>query len=738
MDSATAMLESRLITGDKGIFEEFENKILRFIRRNRGYLLGKIEEQNFRYQMYDSSIYVQEPNIKESSGGLRDIHLVLWFSKVLFGYLELKCLYKNNAYQKDEIKNLQKAYDFLLRLRNELHFLYRSKKDVLTFNEQSRVAKNLGYRSGIIEKAEAKMLGDYYLYARNVNLFKQDFIERFVLTKEQKRFRIRKIDNVFQVINSDILTISNGKKSFAKDTTKLMKIFELLQKYNFRLSGELKIKIKRDIKFLNKSFSRDVNANRMFLLIVKKNKEVEPVLRLMHELGILDKLIPEFGKVNCFVYYDNFHRYTADEHILIAMRYLDGLLKIDDPKLEKLSKVLYSINDIHILRLAILFHDLGKIYGPYHTKRSVEMIPRISKRMNLNPEETSMVEFLVRYHIVMSNFIQTRDLDDEDSISEFSNIVATHERLNMLYILTYCDISAVAPGVWTDWKHNLLWALYHKVLNYITLDEYKENRKEYLRILREEIINECISEFSLDEINEHLNNIHEKYVYSTSPQTVKEHIRIIEEAKKNIFSINVVRKEKSGITVFTISTIKDRIGLLSDIVGTLTFNDMNILSAKVYTRSDGIVIDEINIEGIIGYDVLEKVYGDFENVLLKDMSIDKVITSHRKYLKTKRKKRLKIPTTVEFDNKTSENLTIIDVKTQDRIGLLYLISKTLSSLNLNIEYAKIFTEGDKALDVFYVNNENKQKITSRKKLIDIKNTLADLLSTQIIYLEKGS
>ncbi|NVM02833.1 MAG: hypothetical protein HWN67_10880, partial [Candidatus Helarchaeota archaeon] len=233
-------------------------------------------------------------------------------------------------------------------------------------------------------------------------------------------------------------------------------------------------------------------------------------------------------------------------------------------------------------------------------------------------------------------------------------------------------------------------------------------------------------------IEEHLNNIHEKYVYSTSPSAIKEHLRIIREAKKNIFSTNVVRKERFDITEFTICSTKDRIGLLSDIVGTLTFHDLNILSAKVFTRRDGIAVDDIKIVGIVEDDVWEGINNHLENVLLKDLSMDNMIKNHRKYLRMKKKKKLNVPTSVKFDNKTSDNLTIIDIETQDRIGLLYLISKTLSDLSLNIEYAKIFTEGDKALDVFYVNDENKNKITSKKRLLNIKRRVTEVLSTQFI------
>jgi len=734
MDSATAMLESRFITGDRVIFSEFEKRIMKFIRRekSRRYIQGKIEEQNFRYQMYDSSIYVKEPNIKESSGGLRDFHLVLWFSKVLFDSLDLKCLYKNKIYPRDEIKNLERSYDFLLRIRNELHFLYRLKKDTLTFDEQPIIAKNLGYKSSITSKAEAKLMRDYYIHARNINLFRQDFIKRLISIKEHKKEKIYQLDSGFQLINSDVLTISNKRKSFAKEQSNLIKIFKYQQKFNCSISDKLKTKIKKDIKFLNDSFSKNNELNKMFLSIISKKREVEPTLRSMHELRVLDNLIPEFGKINCFVYYDNFHRYTADEHTLLALKYLDELLKNSNPKLERLSETLQNIDDIHILRLSILFHDLGKIYGPHHTKKSLDIIPKIARRMKLNSEEISMVEFLVRNHTVMSNFIQTRDLNDEDSIGEFSNIVANPERLQMLYILTYCDIRAVAPGVWTEWKNSLLWNLFYKSLNYITLDDYKENRVEYFKYLKEDIINECIAEFSIDEIEEHLNNIHEKYIYSTSPTTIKEHLRIIREAKKNVFSTNVVPKEKLEITEFTICSTKDKIGLLSDIVGTLTFHNLNIISAKVFTRRDGIAVDDIRIVGIVEDDVWKKINNDLKNVLLRDLSIDNMIKKHRKYLKIKKKKKLEIITNVKFDNKTSENLTIIDIETQDRMGLLHLISKTLSDLNLNIEYAKIFTEGDKALDVFYVNDKNKNKITSGKKLINIKRKLTEVLSTQTI------
>ncbi|MCK4965773.1 HD domain-containing protein, partial [bacterium] len=447
-------------------------------------------------------------------------------------------------------------------------------------------------------------------------------------------------------------------------------------------------------------------------------------------LGVLGRLIPEFGRINNFVYYDNFHKYTADEHTLLTLRSLDDLLTANEPALKELSDMLHTIPHIHILRLALLLHDLGKVYGPYHSKKSAEMVPRISKRMGLDGDQISLIEFLVRNHIVMSNFIQTRDLDDDDSIGEFANIAATPRRLSMLYILTYCDIHAVAPNVWSDWKHSLLWNLFRKTLNYITLEEFAEKRVEYFSALREDIIDECSDEFSLDEIEEHLNNIHEKYIFTTSPSVVKIHLRLIREAKNNTFAINVVRKEKTGLTEFTFCSTIDKIGLLSEIMGTLTLRGLNILSAKVFTRSDGIALDKIIIVGLVEDAVWEEVDDSLKRALMGNESIDAQVRGHRKFLKITGKKKLTIRTKVTFNNKTSHKFTIIEIETQDRIGLLYLITRALSDLSLNIAFAKIFTEGDKALDVFYVTDEKKNKISSKRKLEKIKKTLSGVLSMQ--------
>ena len=254
---------------------------------------------------------------------------------------------------------------------------------------------------------------------------------------------------------------------------------------------------------------------------------------------------------------------------------------------------------------------------------------------------------------------------------------------------------------------------------------------KYMKYLREDIINECKNEFSETDIEEHLENIHEKYIYSTSATTIKEHLELIREAKKNVFSTNIEKKEKWGITEFTICSTKDRIGLLSDIVGTLSFHNLNIFSAKVFTRKDGIALDEIKIAGIVEDSKWKKINEDLKNVFLKNFVINNMIKKHPKYLRIKKKKKLKILTVVKFDNKISEDFTIINIETQDRMGLLYLILKTLSKMNLNIGYATIFTEGDKALDAFYI-DENKNKITSRKKINMIRDTLTRALSTQFI------
>jgi [protein-PII] uridylyltransferase len=710
LDSETAMLESRRLKGHHETFQEFQSEYLGFLKKTEqeSFITGKLEEQRLRYENYDRSIYVQEPNVKESSGGLRDIHLVWWLSRVLFGCKQLSDLKKKKLCSTQEFAELLEAQDFLLRVRNELHFSSGVKKDLLGYEEQERVASALGYAGSPNILAHEHFMRVYYTHAKNVHFFLEDFLEKCLESKQAKKrgrkaVKLREIVPGLALENDKLMILTDGDSVFSEEPVNLLQVFHYQQRYKCKLHNDLKRAIRKHTHLIDAAYRHDKTVNDIFLGLLSRRQYVIPVLRTMHDVGVLGRLIPEFGQLTCFVQYDYFHRYTVDEHTLLVLQYLEDLAVTEDTRHDVKREVFKNLKDLHILRLAVLLHDAGKIESLKHSEVSVELIPQVARRMNLSEDDTVLFTFLVKYHTLMSRTFQLRDLEDQNTVKVFAEKVGSKRRLRMLYLLTYADTRAVAPGVWTDWKNSLLTNLYRKTLDFISLDAAEGDRSVYLDERREAVINACEQDVSREVVEEHLDGMHQKYIFAVAPERIRSHLDLVRELEGKTLTASLTREADVDSSEITICT-RDQIGRFAQIVGILSYHDLNVLNAHIFTRKDGVVLDVFNVAGEIEHLKWRRIKRDLREAMEDKIQVEDLMANHSKYLLRRRAGRMNISTAIKFDMHASANYTIVEIHSHDRWGLLFLIAKILYDLNLNIGFAKIFTEGDKALDVFYVND----------------------------------
>jgi len=553
-----------------------------------------------------------------------------------------------------------------------------------------------------------------------------------------KRLRARDIGDDFVELNRRIHILPAQQECFRADPVRMLKIFWYRQEMGYDLSGEAKEAIRAHLDLIDDDFRRSNRALGFFLAILRAPGGVSETLRQMHQLGVLTAYIPEFARIACLVQFDYYHRYTVDEHTFVLLDYLESLRNADDPRLQEFRRIANELRKPEILKLAILLHDIGKGEGHGHSERGVAIAEAVLARLGLPAGDTAAVSFLVAQHLSMAHIAERRDLDDERLIIEFARLVGNEELLRMLYLLTYLDINAVGPQVWTDWKGTLLWELFIKT-NTILTRGVPEGEEEHQRArgLRAALVAELGGEFGAEVVGQHLALMPARYVLNTSGIKVAQHLQLIERVRRG----EPVAVHWSAFPLAGYSEVlvcaPGAPGRFTNVVGALTAHGINILSAQLFSRADGVMIRAFQVSDGRGAALQDEAtwhrFGqDVRAVILGHVSARELIKTLRRDLLAKPVPRAReIQTRVEFDNVVSDRYTVIDIRAHDRLGLLYVIASVLSGLDVDVTLAKIATEVDQAVDVFYVTEKDGRKVTESARMDTIRQALVHAIAEGI-------
>lgn len=688
----TSLLEARFLAGDKGLYNYFHERVYPEIayRKQRSFISDKLKEMGRRHRDFGDSVFLLEPNVKEGEGGLRDIHTVLWLSRVALRFEGIDTLSK--VLSSDDLDRLKRAYDFLLKVRFCLHLLSGRRNDVLSFDIQGSVAKRLGFMDSKKFFASERLMRYFYLKARAV----KDIASQMAVICSRPyvslpvSFRRKKISDEFYISKEKI---AGRDDVFKGNPDKIIEAFYLFSKTGKGFSHNLREKIKNNLLAINRKTRNSPDAVSFFLEILKGNRVYE-TLREMHETGALGRFVPEFGALRSLVVYEPYHRYTVDEHTLLAIKNLELLRDTKFKRLEHFAEIIKGIDQRETLFLSLLFHDIGKAAGKHHGEEGYKRLKNIIDRFNLDGERRQRIEFLVRNHILMSGLALKREAEDPEVITQLADAVGDEENLKALYLITYADMSAVNPGFWTGWKAYLLRDLYEKTLNY--LHGFREDTNRY--------INSILSSYPGDDkegLNQFLAEMPERYLLSTPPERVCVDYGLALAVRDNNLAISV--DEKVDGTVEIIVGAWDSHGLFSRIVGVLSSIGLNILRAKVYTGKNGLVIDKIQISNWkelwwAGLDQL--VEKGLKDVIIKGYPVSMV--------KHEAKAIARFEIFIELDNETSEESSVLEFFSSDRLGLLYDVSNLLYEKGMNIISARINTESGLAEDIFYIQHKGEK------------------------------
>ena len=733
----TALLDGRYLCGDKDLYEIFSKGVIEHLlsRSASQFIREKLEEHEERLEKYGSSVFLIEPNIKEGEGGLRDLQTAIWIARVRAGAKTFRDLVIRGIMSEKEYTEFQDAFDFLWRIRNELHFLSARKNEQLQFEHQERIATFLGYTDSPHALAVEQFMQDYYEHATHAEHLSSYLIARVTQNDSKSRLfgylKRRNLDDDFFLLRGELHM--NKVNTLAERPELMMEAFERMQQHGVGLSLNLKTAIREHLHLINDKVRRKKQMSDGFLRILRSSKGIPRTLREMHHLRFLNRFIPEFRRIYCKVQHDAYHIYTVDIHSLFAV---EEIVKLWDgeyaQRKPELTDIANNVEKRELLLLSVLFHDIGKGEGKNHSNRGADMIPTISRRLGLNREDRERLEFLVRHHLDMAHISQRRDMHDDKLIVDFAKTMQTSENLRMLTLLTFADIKAVGPNVWNEWKGGLLMELYEKTFAILErgnfyLEERSQkvrNRKRKVRMLLEE-------DFPAKRVRDAMRTLSTRYVLSYRSHDIVEHLRFAFSRGKESVILKHEDHHDFGYVQVTISTL-DIPGLFSKVAGVMAANGLSILGANIHTRKNGEVLDILQIEEPGGEPIKpqrwDKVLEDLKAVVEGRQRVAELVKKRKQPSFMITKSRPQMESLVRIDNDISRESNVIDIFARDRVGLLYDVTNTIKELGLYIDIAKISTKADQVADTFYVRDIFGQKVKQPEKLDELRTTLLKVLN----------
>jgi len=681
-----ALLDGRIVAGDEKVGRLALDEIMpEFVQAHGGELIEKIiEVTGKRHSSYRNTIYQLEPDLKQAPGGLRDYHTGNWLLRLGVGRMD-----DSPPLLPHSPADVRAAHAALARLRVMLHVLRGRQQNQLTHRMQEEIARKSGYTEGSLQAGVESLMMEYFLNARILHSFCMRRI------KHSKGPAGRGAE----------LEIKPGAQwSGCSD---LLAVFQRSLEEQIALSDQARSQIVEALPAVSRKLSfPDVGG--AVKKIFRPRTGLYRTLTDMYELGVLELLFPEFGSIKARVVRDFYHKYTVDEHSLLAIKHIEDLLTTNDRSDLRFRSLLLESDDSELLTIALLLHDVGKSREGPHVERSTSMAAKALRRFQYEREELETVLFLIRNHLAMSSVIFRRDLDDPQVVGRFVDLVNNPSRLRLLTLMTYADIKAVAPGTLNDWKKDLLWQLYVAAYNKLTLGFGQERIEE--QDVGERLLADLPPELDADDFERFLEGFPRRYLNTVPAREIYEHFRLASE----LTLANPVQLRLTGRDdYYELCTVTpDRYYLFAKIVGLLSYFEMNILRGYGFSNRRNTVLDLFHFHDtrrVFALNPEEKTrfLHLVKQAVGDEISVEKILAGKEQSL-IFRPVGPSFAPTIHFEDEFAENYSIMEIVAPDSLGLLYRIGREISKSRCNIELVLISTEGNKAVDVFYLTLEGKK------------------------------
>ncbi|HSL06339.1 MAG TPA: [protein-PII] uridylyltransferase [Nitrospiraceae bacterium] len=742
----TAMMTSRFLAGSPNLFQEFHRRYFKEVvgRGARRFIEQKMEERRREYVKFGQTIYLLEPNVKKSKGGLRDFHLLRWAGMAQFQSSTLQDLADRGFLSRQDCLSVSEARDFLWRVRAFLHVEAGRAQEILSFDEQVRIASLYGFEDRPHLLGVEQFMQQYYRHTMGLHETMLRFVDRCQSLPAKRRssraLPATMVDGYFVVAGRELTVPSELRARVLDSPDLLLRLFDMARARRLKIDTGLLDEIHSHMDSVSSEAFRTPEVSRVFLKILAGPEGVAGTLEAMHRAHLLEKLIPVFATLRGLMQFNQYHKYTVDEHTLLAVAKAEALALESGA----IGEVYQEIRRKDLLHLAILLHDLGKGRKEDHCEVGKVIAEETAARLGFDEQETRTLVFLVHKHLLMANTAFRRDPYDQKVLLPFAQEVGTPEVLRKLLVLTAADIAAVGPGVLTKWKESLLTQLYMRTLSVVSGEQDKTVGPECIK----ELVGEVAREFTgtvparLDWIESQLSRFPLRYLHGTSPKRIAAHLGAIGRLQPGDVLVEETFNEELGMCEYTVITHDNLTpGIFSKMAGVMAAERLDILDAQIITRDDGIVVNTFQASdpdyvGVPPEDRRVSVAERIIRVLKGEESLDQLLRQNTRLSAVHRLPVTHHATEVEIDNGICDRLTVIDVFADDTQGLLYVITHAIFELGLSVHAARISTRLDddiqqslrtvgrhQVVDVFYVTDRDGGKVEDHARLEAIRSTI---------------
>lgn len=749
MTIRTTLLEARSVWGGGALFRElrrrFDEEIVKGSQAE--FIAAKLAERDARHRKTGDSRYLLEPNLKESKGGLRDLHCLFWIAKYLYRVERFQELVGRGVISRREYSRFAKAEEFLWRVRAHLHLLAGRAEDRLTFDLQPEMARRMGFHERSANTAVERFMKRYFLVAKDVGELTRIFCAQ--LEAEHLReapgksagagLGLKEPDGF--AVEGGRLSVESGR-AFERRPVRMIRLFHLAQERELDVHPRALRLIQTNLKRIDGSLRKDPEANALFVEILTSPKDPETALRRMNEAGVLGRFLPDFGRIVGQVQYDMYHVYTVDEHTIRAIGILAGIEqgRLGD-ELPLASRIVHQVISRRVPYLALLFHDLAKGRGGSHSDLGAGLAQKLARRLGFTPEEAETVSWLVRHHLIFSDTAFKRDINEPETVREFAAAVQSIERLRLLLLVTVADIRAVGPGRWNGWKGALLRDLYDRAKEVISGGHQAEAKAPRVAFAADQL-RKRLADWPAQAIEAHLQRLPPPYWLTFDEAAHERHARMMRAADEKGASFALLSRVDRfrAVTEITLYAA-DHPGLFAEVAGAMAMSEASIVDAKIFTTEDGRALDSFWVQdadgsAFEGEERLMRLPETLERALTGGIALDEALKRRR--VRLGRSRVFPIEPRVLVDNKTSSRHTLIEVNGRDRPGLLYAVTRALTHLGLTIVTAHITTYGERAVDVFYVKDHLGLKITDETRVEALRGSLIEALAEPDAAQARGS
>ena len=731
----TALLEQRFLVGDKAPAATLAKRLKSelFQGTETEFVAAKLTERDERHERQGER-YVVEPNVKEGKGGLRDLQSLYWIAKYVHHVESIEELVQLAVFRPEEYDRFQKAENFLWAVRCHLHLVTGRPNEQLTFDLQVEVADRMGYQDKSGRRAVEHFMQDYFRNATRVGDLTRIFLTKLeaMHTKPEpllQRIFSRKprVKDGYQVIHGRLAVLDEA--TFLSNPLNLLRVFEEGLRTGMLIHPDAMRLVTANLHLIDDSLRENREAQQIFLDLLLKHGNPERALRRMNELGVLAAFLPEFEPIVAMMQFNMYHSYTVDEHTIQVISNFSRIERLElEEELPISTEILRDGVDRKVLMVAMLLHDIGKGRDQDHSVLGAQIARKVAPRLGLNRNDCDTVEWLVRYHLLMSDMAQKRDIADPRTVRDFAKAVQTVKRLDLLTVLTVCDIRGVGPDTWNNWKAALIRALYRQTRH--ALEEgmealNRENRgTEAKKTLRAELHG-----WDKKDIKHETARHYPPYWQGLHVTAHVVFANMLRGLGNDEIRIDLHPDDDRDATRVCF-VVADHPGIFSRMCGALALVGANIVDARTFTSKDGYATAAFWVQDAEGSPFeasrLPRLRKMIERTLAGEVIAGEAIQTRDKL--KKRERAFRVPTSITFDNEGSEIYTIIEVDTRDRPGLLYDLTRTLANSNVYIASAVIATYGEQVVDTFYVKDMFGLKFYTESKQKTLENKLRTAIS----------